>query len=162
MRLLRLRARRNEGKMKREKAFKTTRVEHPKYQLAFLARESKEKRLRAHNFTSLFLSLSRVDLSLKSSSLGWWSFRVRLFVSVFLSVCRLKENEREGDIFENSLSDLACDCTTLLILLNAQREECTNNNEQTKKESASEKSGEREDGFEGRERRTFGVVFEDS
>jgi len=74
----------------------------------------------------------------------------------------LKETEREGDIFENSLSDLACDCTTLLILLNAQREECTNNNEQTKKESASEKSGEREDGFEGRERRTFGVVFEDS
>ena len=36
------------------------------------------------------------------------------------------------------------------------------NNEQTKKESTSEKSGEREDGFEGRERRTFGVVFEDS
>ena len=30
------------------------------------------------------------------------------------------------------------------------------------KESTSEKSGEREDGFEGRERRTFGVVFEDS
>jgi hypothetical protein len=36
------------------------------------------------------------------------------------------------------------------------------NNEQTKKESTSEKSGEREDGFEGRGRRTFGVVFEDS
>ena len=32
----------------------------------------------------------------------------------------------------------------------------------TAKESTSEKSGEREDGFEGRERRTFGVVFEDS
>ena len=32
----------------------------------------------------------------------------------------------------------------------------------SKKESTSEKSGEREDGFEGRERRTFGVVFEDS
>ena len=30
------------------------------------------------------------------------------------------------------------------------------------KESTSEKSGEREDGFEGREIRTFGVVFEDS
>ena len=105
-----------------------------------------------------------MDLSLKSSSLGWWcrfAF-VCSFLSVCLSVCRLKENEREGDIFENSLSDLACDCTTLLILLNAQREECTNNNEQTKKESASEKSGEREDGFEGREGRTFGVVFEDS
>jgi hypothetical protein len=36
--------------------------------------------------------------------------------------------------------------------------------ESKKKESTSEKSGEREDGFEGtRERRTkFGVVFEDS
>ena len=33
--------------------------------------------------------------------------------------------------------------------------------EQTK-ESTAEKSGEREDGFEGRERRPFGVVFEDS
>jgi hypothetical protein len=33
---------------------------------------------------------------------------------------------------------------------------------EAKKESTSEKSGEREDGFEGRERRTFGVVFEDS
>jgi hypothetical protein len=34
-------------------------------------------------------------------------------------------------------------------------------NEQTEK-STSEKSGEREDGFEGGERRTKGVVFEDS
>ena len=40
----------------------------------------------------------------------------------------------------------------------------TNNNNEVNetKESTSEKSGEREDGFEGRERRTFGVVFEDS
>ena len=51
--------------------------------------------------------------------------------------------------------------TPLLVILNAQQGECANN-EQTKKESTSEKSGEREDGFEGRERRTFGVVFEDS
>ena len=40
----------------------------------------------------------------------------------------------------------------------------SDNNEQTKKESTSEKSGKREDGFEGRKRRTKkgGVVFEDS
>jgi hypothetical protein len=42
--------------------------------------------------------------------------------------------------------DLTCDfIPQLLIILNAQQEECTNN-EQTK-ESTSEKSGEREDGF---------------
>jgi len=111
---------------------------------------------------SFSLCLAWISLSNRRLSGGGRFAFVCSFLSVCLSVCRLKETEREGDIFENSLSDLACDCTTLLILLNAQREECTNNNEQTKKESASEKSGEREDGFEGRERRTFGVVFEDS
>ena len=72
-------------------------------------------------------------------------------------VKRFSNTHRE----ENSLSDPTCDFILLLIILNAQQEECTNN-EQTKKESTSEKSGEREDGFEGRERRTCGVVFEDS
>ena len=33
---------------------------------------------------------------------------------------------------------------------------------ESKKESTSAARGEREDGFEGRERRTFGAVFEDS
>jgi len=111
---------------------------------------------------SFSLCLAWISLSNRRLSGGGRFAFVCSFLSVCLSVCRLKENEREGDIFENSLSDLACDCTTLRILLNAQREERTNNNEQTKKESASEKSGEREDGFEGREGRTFGVVFEDS
>ena len=47
-------------------------------------------------------------------------------------------------------------------LLLCERLEERRRHEQTK-ESTSEKSGEREDGFEGGERRTkFGVVFEDS
>jgi len=41
------------------------------------------------------------------------------------------------------------------------RETQRTHHEQTK-ESASAARGEREDGFEGRERRTFGAVFEDS
>ena len=47
-----------------------------------------------------------------------------------------------------SISHRFYDSTPLLVILNAQQGECANN-EQTKKESTSEKSGEREDGFEG-------------
>ena len=46
------------------------------------------------------------------------------------------------------ISHVIYDSTPLLVILNAQQGECANN-EQTKKESTSEKSGEREDGFEG-------------
>ena len=46
------------------------------------------------------------------------------------------------------ISHVIYSSTPLLVILNAQQGECANN-EQTKKESTSEKSGEREDGFEG-------------
>ena len=49
----------------------------------------------------------------------------------------------------------------LLLLLLLLQIIITTSNHETK-ESTSAARGEREDGFEGREKRTFGVVFEDS
>ena len=48
-------------------------------------------------------------------------------------------------------------------IINSSKDNTKSNNGRTKEKSTSEKSGEREDGFEGRERRTKGVVvFEDT
>jgi hypothetical protein len=48
------------------------------------------------------------------------------------------------------------------IINSSSKDTTKSNNGRTKEKSTSEKSGKCEDGFEGRERRTKGVVFEDS
>ena len=99
VRLLRLRARRNEGKMKRERGVLQLGLNTLNINWLFL-REKVKRSVYARTTLPLSFSLCLAWISLSSSSLGWWSFRVRSFVSVFLSVCRLKENEREGDILK--------------------------------------------------------------
>ena len=96
-------------------------------------------------------------------------------ISVDFSCRKEKVEEREEDASEsfsdNSLRTffqtflLHSSLASSTLRFNSSRDTTNtnkSNNGRTKKESTSEKSGEREDGLEGRERRTKGVVFENT
>ena len=99
------------------------------------ARECERTRLR-----TTLLRFVRVFFEFVSSS------ESALFSSETFFQHARAHQEEENRV--SRISHVIYSSTPLLVILNAQQGECANN-EQTKKESTSEKSGEREDGFEG-------------